>query len=70
MASDPIGRVFLLAAIVIFLYFFAQPDRSIRILSYGKYSKTDIDSRIVLITRTIAILAALWGLFYLGRLFR
>jgi len=59
MANDPVGRVFLLVAVVVFVVLSIWPNWSIKVLSYGRYGVQDVNSSLLFAVRIIAGLSAL-----------
>jgi hypothetical protein len=63
MTDDPVGRVFLLILIVVFLLIALRPDWFIKIASYGRRGIGDLNGfqiRVLRLMRPMGVVGAIW----------
>lgn len=65
MADDPIGKGLLLLIIVVGFLVAWRPEWFVRVLSFGRSEVRDINRIVLLTTRIIALVSAIYGVAYL-----
>jgi hypothetical protein len=66
MKDDPIWRGWLLISVLVFLVVALYPGLAIKVLSYGRKTTQDIDRRLLVTTRLLAVVAVIYGVAYLA----
>lgn len=66
MKDDPIWRGLLSITVLVCLAIALYPGLVIKVLSYGKMTARDINGRLLLATRILAVIGVIYGVAYLA----